>query len=428
MRNHPDRTPMANLTPVYPLTRIDPASDRFAVWLDTKQLAFKEAAELPPEFRAAMPASYAGHRITAAMDGDTVAGTFRSWEVSLTVPGGSVTAEAVSSVTVRPTHRRRGVLTAMITADLAAAAEREVAAAVLIASEARIYGRFGFGPATEAVTWTVDVPAARLHPAAAGLAGRAHLDVVPGAALRAAGPAVYAAARRPGDIDRSDTYWDIAGGLLPPPHPPASSVVVNVLATDGTGAAVGVLRYTATEAWEDRAARTRVDVQLLHASTPEAEAALWGYLVELDLVATVRAADRSVEDPLPWLLADPRAARQSGRCDFLWTRVLDPVAALATRRYDRPGAVVLEIADDAGYAAGRFALEVDAGGRADCTPTAGAPDVELPVATLSSVWLGGHDLVALGRAGLAVEHRGGGMNRAAAMFRTATPPWSSTWF
>lgn len=93
-------------------------------------------------------------RTLGAYDRGRTVATFRSFrqEVS-TVGGGSLTADAITQVTVAPTHRRRGLLSRMMGADLAAARERGDAIATLIAAEYPIYGRFGFGPASSTAEW-----------------------------------------------------------------------------------------------------------------------------------------------------------------------------------------------------------------------------------------------------------------------------------
>src|SRR5215469_12100311 len=100
-------------------------------------------------------------RTLGAFDGDRVVGTLESFATALTLPGlACVTADAISAVSVMPTHTRRGALTRMITQDLRAARERGEVASILMASEYPIYGRFGFGHATTRVEYTVDTAAA----------------------------------------------------------------------------------------------------------------------------------------------------------------------------------------------------------------------------------------------------------------------------
>jgi predicted acetyltransferase len=415
--------------PPYSLETIDPASDRFPTWLASVRRVFGDHEPVDDDWYAARRELFRrGDRLSAAMDGDVVAGTYRSWDVDLTVPGGgSVRADAITSVTVQPTHRRRGVLTSLMTADLVGAHERGTPVGILIASEALIYGRYGFGVATESATWTVDVRAAELTPAAAELAATMRVEHVSDTELRELAPDVYQRGRQPGDIDRWDLLWDMLTGNRNG-DPGNAKPGVAAVARDADGAVQGVLRLTLDAKWDEHTIGSVVHVGLLDTTTPSAHAAMWDYLVNQDLVVGVRAEDRGVDDPLPWLLRDRRSARQSGRADFLWTRLLDVPAALAARRYERPGDVVLEVHDGHGWAGGRFALEVAEDGSAACAPTAAAADVELPVAVLSSVWLGGLDLRGAAAAGLVSERRGGAADRAASIFRTATAPWSSTWF
>jgi len=134
-----------------------------------------------------------------------------------------------------------------------------------------------------------------------------------------------------------------------------------------------------------------------------------------------------VDEPLPWLLEDARAVRQVMRSDFLWVRVLDPIRALADRRYATPGRLVLEVVDPQGFAAGRFALDGGPDG-ADCGHTDAEPDMALPASSLGALYLGGVGARVLAAAGLVEERRAGAVARAAAMFHSDVAPWCNTWF
>jgi len=411
-----------------PPVAVDPDSDLIRPWLTAARRVFGDHDPLADDWIEPRREQLRRSRLTAVMDGDVIAGTYRSWDVDLTLPGGGATrADAITAVTVQPTHRRRGVLTSLVTTDLAGAHERGTPVAILISSEGLIYGRYGFGVSTETVTWTLDVRVASLRPQAAALAEGLRVDHVTDAELREVAPEVYRRARQPGDIDRWDTLWDLYAGVRTG-EPGNAKPGVAVVARDAAGVPQGTLRYTLEARWPERAVGSIVHVGLLDAATPAAHAALWGYLANLDAVASVRAEDRALDDPLPWLFADHRTARQSGRADFLWTRLLDVPGSLAARRYERPGDVVLEVHDDQGWAAGRFALQVADDGTAACEPTTAPADLELPVAVLSSAWLGGADLRGAAAAGLVDEHRTGAVGRLAAILRTSTAPWSSTWF
>lgn len=407
------------------LRRIDADEPAVDGWLDNVALVFHDTTRPTPETTALRRGVYAAQRLSGAFDGDLVVGTFRSWDTTLTVPGGAgLVADAISSVTVRPTHRRRGILTALMAADLEDAAARGTAVAVLIASEAMIYGRYGFAPATRTATHTVDTRRAVLRPEVPR-AGR--VDVVPEARAREVAEQVYAAARTPGEIDRLPHWWDHGFGTKTFPGE-TRGVHQAVLHTADDGTVTGYASYRIDDKWEDRQILTTLTLRELRTATPAAYAALWDYLLSVDLVATVKAQERPVDEALPWLLGDLRAVRTAEVGDFQWHRLLDPAAALSARRYEQAGAATVAVVDPAGYASGTYVLETDADGAGRCTRTSAAPDVTLPVDVLSAVWLGGGDLRAALWAGRGREERTGGGARLAALLATATQPWTCTWF
>ena len=288
---------------------------------------------------------YAAQRVTAAFVDDRIVGTFRTWDGPLAVPGGLLTADFVSTVTVSPTHRRRGVLTQMMNRDLQQAKDSGTPVAYLIASSAQIYGRYGYGVCTEHCTWTVDADPTlfRLPPGAADL----NVEICHDADLAEVAPAVYDAAYRgmPGAKSRDDMWWQATLGLagLTEEHPAGLRLAFVVREPDGTPVAYG--RYKVTETVVHRVDASELEVLDLAASTAAGYARSWQFLASIDLVATLKAGDRPVDEPLPWLLTDRRAARQSDRADFAWARLLDVPAALSGRRYSAPGRCVIEVLD-----------------------------------------------------------------------------------
>jgi predicted acetyltransferase len=170
-----------------------------------------------------------------------------------------------------------------------------------------------------------------------------------------------------------------------------------------------------------------MELQELIAATPAACRALWAYCAGVDLLTSIEAGTRPVDDVLPLLVHDARLVRQTHRYDFLWVRVLDPQAALAGRRYAAEGRLVLETTDPAGFAGGRFAVEGDAGG-ATCRRTDEEPDLTLPVESLGAIYLGGCAPSRLAAAGHLHEERAGAVALADRMFLTGRAPWCATWF
>src|SRR4051794_37909260 len=400
--------------------------DELGGWLAALRVGFHQGT---PEDREAGEEDFAGQvdwsRMAGAFDDGRVVATFRSYAMSVCVPGGrQVVADAITNITVSPTHRRRGLLRQMMAADLAAAAERGEPLAILVASEWPIYGRYGFGPAADIVNYEIDARAARFAVGGAGEPRLVEPSELVDAAVR-----IYAEHHRTvaGAIERSEHWWcqRVGPGFSTRPPPATQRCVV---VDDAGGAPAGVLVYHVEAQWDAWRPRSTLHVTDLFATTPEAEARLWRFACEVDLVARVVAEGRAVDERVPWLLADARDVSVRSAADFLWARVLDAPAALAARAYARPGEVVLEVGDELGHAAGRFALRAGDDGAADCEATSAEADLELSVGALGAAYFGGRSLTTLAAAGWARELRPGALARADAMLRTPVAPWCATLF
>ncbi len=400
--------------------------DELPAYVETLTTSFLErpdvdkvAAEVAPLWR--------NDRVWAAFEEDgRVRGTFRSWATELTVPGGGrLPAAGVAGVTVMPTHRRRGILRRMVGAEHRAIREHGDAVGLLYASEFPIYGRFGYGPATRVATWTLDA-------LVTGFAGRelvGSVDVVkPDDAAREAIKLVFEAwrLRQPGEIRRRDYRWAYDLGRESAFGERWKGFLA--LHRDASGAVDGYVRYRTEEKWERRQARAIAHVDELHALTHEAYVALWRFLAELDLVATVKAEGRSPAERLPWLLTNFRAASVSDVGDGLWVRLFDVPRALAARRYDHEAEIVLEVVDDEAPG-GRVCVELATGlDGASCRVTERSPDLTLGVASLGAAYLGGIRLRDAVLATGADEHRPRALADADRIFRTLDEPWCSTFF
>lgn len=409
------------------LRRVDADGPDFAAYLRILGLVYKANARHSDEQVDQARDGFRPHRLTGAYDGDRLVGTFRSWDLGLTVPGGTVTAEAISSVAVLPTHRRRGLLSALMQDDLASAAARGIGVAVLISAEAPIYGRFGFGAVTEAVTRVLDIHAAVPRPEVTERAGAGRVELLSEQELRSLAPDVFEAARRPGAIDREARRWDFRMGVQQRIGEPRPARVA-ALHRDADGRPDGYLTYRQEDVWEHRVTRAKVHLEELEAANPQAWAALWTFLAGLDATAEVHAEDRPVDEPVGHLFTDYRVAATTARNDFLWSRVIDPPTVLAGRRYEAPGQCVLAVRDPQHWAQGRFLLEVDSDGRATCGPTHREAEVTMPVETLSAAWLGGTSLLGLAAAGRVQEERPGAVAALDRLLRTAVAPWCNSWF
>jgi len=235
-------------------------------------------------------------------------------------------------------------------------------------------------------------------------------------------------ARTPGALLRDEAIWRrIAGMERDPGSTLEPGSVRGAVWHDAAGELGGAVAYQVHESWTRNRPTGRLEVRMLAGATPEAERELWRHLCETDWVSTVSAGLRGVDDPLPLWLVDGRAAVQVDRFDHLWARILDVPAALGARRSSIAGQVVVEVVDPAGYAGGRWRLELGPDG-AEVGPSTSDPDVRLPVGALGAAYLGGTMVVRLHEAGLVDEEVPGGAARLGALLASPTAPWCPTAF
>lgn len=365
-------------------------------------------------------------RTYAGFDGERIVSTLRSFPTTLTLPGGATPpTSGVTAVTTTATHRRRGLATQMVTQDLRDSVERGEHAAVLIAAEWGIYGRFGYGPATEHQTLTLDTRGTRLRLLPSGT-----VEYVEASQARVLVPDIFDAHRRrqPGELTWDDSDWDYEHGLVRLAGV-GDAPSFHIIARDESGQPVGFARYRYQENWDRRQAAGSMTVKSLIGVDVNAQALLWQHLIEHDLTVSAVVEDRSPADSLPLLLEDPRQVVASGRADFVWVRPLDAAALLAARTYAVAGSLVIDVVDPLGITNGRFHLEAGPDG-ATCSSSNASADITMPVATLGSLILGGSRVRgrALAEVGLLDEHVAGAVGRLDLMFGSAVEPWSSRWF
>jgi predicted acetyltransferase len=363
-------------------------------------------------------------RTRVAFEDGSVVGASRAYSFEMTLPGGAIVpAAAVSWVGVLPTHRRRGILTQMMGALHRDARARNEPAAILTASESAIYGRYGYGVAT----WRLGLTVERMHggfarPVEDG--GRVRL-VVRDEAEKIL-PSLYDEIRRmrAGMVTRPDYWWpQVFWGM----HEEPDKALFVVLHEDARGVADGFAEYEVTGEWSGGHTARQLVVYDLHAANATAHAALWQYLLGIDLVAKVSATNLAIDEPLRHLLRDGRRARVDYVNDGLWLAPLDPCAVLAARRYSPFDAhLVLEVHSADGHAT-KYA--VDGNDReAECVETNAPADVALSTSVLGALLLGGNRFTEYGRAALVEERSPGRLVYADAMFVTSPPPTLMTSF
>jgi predicted acetyltransferase len=351
--------------------------------------------------------------------------TVSTWVGDLTVPGGAtLDSWAVSSVTVAPTHRRRGVARALLEGELRTAASAGVPMASLTVSEATIYERYGFGPATQTADLTID---ARRAGWAGPSESAGRLAFVSLQTVADTCHDVFERARSstPGELSLDDFLWGRLAGVLGDRDKKSASLRA-VRYDDADGVPQGFVVYS-LKADDSDFSNHAVDIRYLRAATDEAYAALWRFLLELDLVGTVKNEVATADEPVLWMIRDQRAATVVLR-DHHWLRILDVKSALETRRYGRTEQLTLRIEDRLGFAAGTYRLDVRSDGSAEVEKTDAAPDLVMDVATLSALYLGAWRTSTLGHAGRVSELTPGAVSRFDAAFRSDEAPTLSYWY
>lgn len=403
--------------------------ERRRAWATAVQRGFHDSRpddDFMTHWLSAVRADKAVFRGAWLPDGELGAGpipvaTYGSYDKTLNAGLELLPLRMITDVTTSPAHRRRGLLSRLMTDDLADAASSGVPLAALTASEATIYGRWGFGPATFHQTIEVDTgPRFRLRSFADD--GRVEL-LEP----KDAWPHVKAVFDRFHRSQRGSVEWpahyetlhtgayDFQGG----PDRKLSCV----LHLDATGEVDGfaIYKYDGQDG-----EKRKVKVHEMVALTTAAGLSLWEYLGNIDLVNRVTFNLAHPDDPLPWALTDINAVKFTDLEEFLWIRVLDVPRALAARPWAADGRVVLEVADDLGHAAGNFEVTTR-DGRARVTRTEDAGEVSVSAETLGSLYLGGAHVATLRRAGR-IDGADEAVATLAAMADLPTTPYNITGF
>ena len=360
-------------------------------------------------------------RSFVAVDGrDELVATAGAHSFAMRLPGGSqLGCAGVTLVSVRADQRRRGVLTRLMDRLLQQARERGDAVAALWASETPIYGRFGFGPAIPTVEITLD----RDH-AALQLRGPVEeVALVERRVAREAFPAIRAqvAATRPGLLTRPTGFWNSL--LDEEPTPPSRSGPRQHALLPGRAYAIYRLRPD----WTAGAPTGQVAISELHATDPEAAAAMWRFVTDVDLASSTVAGRRAVDDPVLAMVVDQGRARVAQDWP-LQVRLLDLAGVLSTRTYHRDGSLVVDVRDpQLPDQAGRWHLEVS-GGRGSCRRTERPAGLTLDITALSTVVLGGVRTTQLAAAGRVREDGSGTAADLDRLLATDVAPWQDFMF
>jgi len=355
-------------------------------------------------------------RMHAAKENGAIVGGTGAFNFELTVPGGRVRAAGVTVVGVLPTHRRRGILRAMMRAQLDDIHERGEPVAYLWCSEETIYGRYGYGMAS--LSGEIDLPRTATafgQPFGSRMETRMLEE---GEAFEPIA-SVYDRVRPeyPGMFSRTEDWWK-SRRLADPESRRRGAGVLNRVVLTLDGKPEGYALYRLNQSIEAGATTGSLVVIEAIGTTPEATRAIWRFLLDIDWIARIKASPLPVDHPLFLLLARPRLMRFR-LADALWVRLVDVPAALAARAIGPGAAVVLEVQDVfCPWNEGRYRV-----GEGGVERTGAAPDLRLDVSTLGAAYLSGFTFTQLARAGRVDELRPGAARQADALFRWDRAPW-----
>jgi len=345
--------------------------------------------------------------------GREIVGIAGSYAFDVSLPGGSgVPMAGVTWISVAATHRRQGILTRLMDACHADIDERGEPVASLYASESGIYERFDYSIATRIRSVSIEARSASIRPEHRPAPGSVRF-VTGDEAEEAVRQRWWRAWRaRAGEVRRTEAHLASLFERRGKPEGRASAVH-HLLHADGYAA------YRVTSNWDEQGFRNEISVPEIVALTPDAHAAIWHTLLEMDLVATITTRAVPVDDPLPYLLRDPRAVRTEHLVDGVWVNVRDVPVAFGARTYATTDRLVIE-ADGR-----RWAIDGGPDG-ADVRAVRSRPDVVTDRATLGALLYGGvaPSLLAAGRR--LTARNADALRRADVFFTTALAPHCQT--
>jgi predicted acetyltransferase len=370
-------------------------------------------------------------RLVAAVDtrSDRIVGTGGADSYSLTVPGGSTVPMAgVAYITTSVTHRRQGAFSGMMARIHESARERGDIVSGLWASQSHLYSRFNYGLAVSSYDWAIEPRfGAFAHspgPVDPG-ESEAHVYFVDAEEAAVILPGVYDQMRRktPGAVDRSAGRWQyvlfdeerVRGG---------ASALFFAICEEG-GEQTGYVTYRMSRSGDSDMGTLLVEEQA--SVTDTAHAALWRFLLNFDLVGKITAENRPADDPLWWMLSDPRRLSRKTH-DSLWLRFLDVAKALESRTYNADGRLKVGLVSESQpEVAGTYVLDIE-NSQASVKKTTEKPDVIMAPGDLAALYLGGTAPGPLVEAGRIDIVSAGSLARLHGMFATDSAPWCAHYF
>ena len=356
----------------------------------------------------------------AAFAGPDIVGTAGAFTMPITIPGGELVTGYLTLVGVLPTHRRRGIAAELMRAMLDDARERGELLSVLYASEGGIYGRYGYGLGTIGLTIRIETARSAF---VLGYASSGQIRLAERERATKEILAVHEATRPelPGMVHLDERRLAYVVGHE---HGADKERPTFFALREGPLGVDGYAIYKVAHDWPENTPNTALHVRDLVAANPGAYADLWRFVLDVDLVTYVEASNRPSDEPLLYLLREPRRLR-ARISDNLLVRLVDIPGALAARRYAAAGRLVLEVADQfCAWNGGRYVLEAAEDGGAVVEPSSQPAEIACTASDLGATYLGGTTFRELHRAGRVDERVEGSLARADAMFGWDPAPWS----
>ena len=391
----------------------------------TAAAAFRAALISPPQSdedwaTPDLPASWADSISVSAWDSERCVGHAAGFRLQSVVPGGAVVPmSGVTRVGVLQTYKRQGILSGMMQRLLSEARAEGAVLAGLRASEAVIYGRFGFAVAGDACDVQIDCRRGiRLTvPVAHG-----SIRFVARDEMLATVTAVHARVGldRPGALVRPE--WMHQRFLTDALGTEKAAFVI--VHTDEHGVDDGWAMYTTqwNESFADPSGGDSCEVSDVWGATPQVELALWKFILGLDLIDTVRAEERPVDDAIRFALHNPRLYHAKLRWDEQWLRLLDVDAALAARTFNPSGGAVTITVTDPLFPDNDGTWRVSADGAVRVEVAAAAVDLVTDIGGLSAAYLGGTGWYEVAIGGRVTEQTPGALATADALFASRPLP------
>lgn len=373
-------------------------------------------------------------RLVAAVDSSSerIIGTGGADSYSLTVPGGATVPMAgVAYVTTSVTHRRQGAFSSMMSRIHELARERGDVVSGLWASQSQLYSRFDYGLAVNSYDWKIEPRFGALAhspgPTESARSGEsaAHVYFVDAEEAAVVLPGIYDQMRqlKPGAIDRTAGRWRYLLFDEERVRDGASALFFAICEEDGEQ--TGYVTYRMRRKGDSDMGTLQVEEQV--SVTDTAHATLWRFLLNFDLVGKITAENRPTDDPLWWMLSDPRRLSRKSH-DSLWLRLLDVPKALEARTYNADGRLKIGLVSESQpELAGTYVLDID-NSQASVKKTSDRPDVVMTPADLAALYLGGATPGPLVEAGRIDILSTGGLAKLHGMFATDSAPWCAHYF